>query len=369
MENIGKKYKVLDSLHRPFHRPLWIVKWVCYFINQRNKDHQGYILYKDITTDFYFFLIEQLYSNYPQDSDGIPSKESISKVRSFFLSVEKDGKDEILKNILSKEREKGIETKIYSTYKAASYYLNLSDNKLHFFNEKGEVSCWNQSQLTKAVLKSAINDTDRKIYLRQILQYDGHFFLSMCLLQKPVKKYDLKMEDEIFKFMQRYYPIDNFEYTKQSHSNYFVVRKRWIELLKAVNERGVLSKVLTNIIKDDCFIKVIYLDVVNNVKEFTNDIREKSTYLKNKKRFIATYQKLIQKSEDKSNFVNLYDISKEMRMGFQRFQDFLTRFYQEERLVRNIFFVNVVSTIEQRKRFYIGNSPVMKIKISKYYGN
>lgn len=368
MEIIEKKYCIIDSLHRPFHRPLWMVKWVCYFINQRNKDCQGYLLYKDITTDLFFFLIEQLYNNYPQDSDGVPSKESVNIVRSFFVTVDKERKEDVLKSILTKKRENGIETKIYSIYKAASYYLNLSDNKLHFLNEKGEVYCWSQRQLTKAVLKSEINEVDRKIYLRQILQYDGHFFLSMCLLQKPVKKYDLKMEEEIFKFMQRYYPIANLEYTKQSHSNYYVVRKRWLELLRAINKVGTPCKVMINIIKDDSSLDIVYLGVKKNVKDFTKDIREKSTFLKNKKKFIAIYQKLVQTNEDKSNFVNLYDISKELRMSFQRFQDFLTQFYQEERSVRNIFFVNVVSTIEQRKRFYIGNTPVIKIKISKYYG-
>lgn len=55
-------------------------------------------------------------------------------------------------------------------------------------------------------------------------------------------------------------------------------------------------------------------------------------------------------------------------MGYEKFQIFLTHFYQEERLVSNIFFINIVSTIEQRKRFYIGNAPVMKIKITKNYG-
>ena len=43
-------------------------------------------------------------------------------------------------------------------------------------------------------------------------------------------------------------------------------------------------------------------------------------------------------------------------------------FYQEEKLVRNIFFINIVSTIEQRRRFYIGNAPVIKIKMTKNYG-
>lgn len=279
------KYKVLDSLHRPFHRPLWIVKWVCYFILLRRKNDRGFILYKDITTDFYFFLIEQLYSNYPQDSDGIPSYASINEAKSYFLQFEKEKKEVVLKEILSKEREKGVETKVYSTYKAASYYLNLAYNKLHFIYEVDKTTIWKPSQLTKAVLKSGITESDRKIYLSQIIQYDGHFFLAMSLLLKPIKKYNLKIEEEVFKFMQRYYPVANFDYTAQSHSNYYVVRKRWQELLKVVNEKGTLSRVLTNIIKKNNAYEEVFLDVNNNVKSYCSELQEKSVYLKNKKKF------------------------------------------------------------------------------------
>lgn len=368
MEKVEINYKVLDSLHRPFHRPLWIVKWVCYFVNQRSKEGRSMIFYKDITIDLYFFLLKLLNENYPQDSDGIPSYESIREVWSYFLQFGKEKKEVVLKEILSKEREKGVETKVYSTYKAASYYLNLANDKLHFINDVNKTTIWKPSQLTKAVLKSGITESDRKVYLRQIIKYDGHFFLAMCLLLKPIKKYRLKIDEEVFKFMQRYYPVANFDYTAQSHSNYYVVRKRWQELLKVVNDKGTLSRVLTNIIKENNAYAEVFLDVNNKVKSYCSELQEKSAFLKNKKKFISIYQSLAQKGEDKSNFVNLYDISKEMRMSYQRFQDFLSRFYQEERMVRNIFFVNIVSTIEQRKRFYIGNTPVMKIKMTKYYG-
>ena len=139
-------------------------------------------------------------------------------------------------------------------------------------------------------------------------------------------------------------------------------------MLRLVSEKGDLSRGFMNTIKENSIFESIYHGVENNVKDYFNEIRKNAVLLKNKKQFVSIYQKIAKKNEDKSGFVNLYDISKEMHMGYQRFQDFLTQFYQEERLKRNIFFVNVVSTIEQRKRFYIGKSPVMKIKITKYYG-
>ena len=68
------EYKVLDSLHRPFHRPIWIVKWVCYFTLLRSKNPNEYILTKEKTIDFYFTMLGWLHTNYPQDNDGIQSK-------------------------------------------------------------------------------------------------------------------------------------------------------------------------------------------------------------------------------------------------------------------------------------------------------
>lgn len=362
------EYRVLDSLHRPFHRPLWIVKWVCYFIHLRSKKPDNFIYSKDRTVDFYFTLLEWLHNSYPQDNDGIPSASSVDEVWSYFIQIDKIDRESKLREILLKNREKGVETKIYSTYKASSYYLNLADDKLRFLDDSDNSPNWRPEQLTKGILKSGISPSDRKIYLWHILQNDGHFFLSMCLLHKPIERYGLKIETEIFKFMQRYYPMTNFDYTKQSHNNYYVVRKRWIELLQITNEKGNLSKVLTNTVASDINLEKIFIDVENKVKEYTIELRKRSNFIKQKKAFIAIYRKHVSKSEDKSNFVNLYDICKEMKMGYEKFQIFLTQFYQEERLVRNIFFINIVSTIEQRKRFYIGNAPVIKIKITKDYG-
>ena len=326
------------------------------------------MLSKDQTTDFYFSLLEWLHDNYPQDSDGVPSKESIEEVWSFFNETDKEEREKKLKEVLTKKRERGVETKTYSTYKAATYYLNLADDKLHFVGKESESPIWTSAQLTKAALKSDISNIDRKMYMQHILLNDGHFFLAMCLMQKPVMKYELKMDEEIFKFMQRYYPSPNFDYARQSHGNYYGVRKHWLDLLHVVDGRGVLSQALLKIIKSDSRIEIIYRDVESNVKAYTADLRQRSGFVKQKKELLLTYGKLVKTSADKSGFVNLYDISKLMRMSYERFQQFLSQFYQEERLERNIFFINIVSTIEQRRRFYIGKAPVIKIKITKNNG-
>lgn len=362
------EYKVLDSLHRPFHRPLWIVKWVCYFFKLRQNNQSKDIPGNDLTADFYFTLLAWLHDNYPVDSDGVPSKESVDEVWQYFSQIEKTERVGKLREVLVAERERGVETKIYSSYKAASYYLNLADDKLHFVGKGSMNPNWSPTQLTKSVLKSGISYADRNIYIQHILQNDAHFFLTLCLLQKPVMKYGLKMDVEIFKFMQRYYPVANFDYIQQSHSNYYVVRKRWVELLNAVNDKGTLSKTLMNCIKEDYDSQTAFAEIEAHVKEYTSELRKRRKFIEQKSQFVANYQRAAKNSDDKSSFVNLYDLSKEMRMSYDRFQVFLTQFYQEERQVRNIFFINIVSTIEQRKRFYIGSAPVMKIKMTKNNG-
>lgn len=362
------EYRVLDSLHRPFHRPLWIVKWVCYFMNLRQKSRNDYLHCKDLTADFYFTLLDWLHEKYPDDNDGIPSKESVQEVWNYFSKIGMQEKEDRLRNVLVIERERGIETKIYTTYKAASYYLNLADDKLHFVGNKSVGENWKTNQLTKAVLKSNISTADRNKYIQHILYNDGHFFLAMCLLQKPVIKYELKLSEEIFKFMQLYYPVSNFDYTKQSHSNYYVVRKRWVELLQAVNEKGTLSKYLFNAIKENSEFQDIYSNVDARVKEYTVELKKRSSFFMQKRAFMLFYLKIEKANKDRSGYVNLYDIKKEMRMNYDRFQSFLTQFYQEEKMIRNIFFINIVSTIEQRKRFYIGSAPVIKIRITRNYG-
>ena len=52
-----------------------------------------------------------------------------------------------------------------------------------------------------------------------------------------------------------------------------------------------------------------------------------------------------------------------MKMNYAKFNAFISEFYESERLKKNIYFINIVSTIDQRKRFYIRKTPVLKIKI------
>ena len=157
-------YNVLHSLHRPFHRPLWIVKWVCLFYVKRQKQKENCFYYKDTIVDFYFILLEWLYNGFPKDSNGIPSQDAINAVYLEFSMIAVDERPSYLKEILSKEKREGIEKQIYSTYKAASYYLNLAIDKLHFLDNDGNSLVWNTEQIIRNKRISNISQKDRKMY-------------------------------------------------------------------------------------------------------------------------------------------------------------------------------------------------------------
>ena len=109
----------------------------------------------------------------------------------------------------------------------------------------------------------------------------------------------------------------------------------------------------------------IYLDILSNINQFKSEIIKKGKFQEKKKLFLKAYNAILKKQADLNDYVNLYDICAYMKMSYKSFNTFLSWFYEEERMRLSIFFINIVSTIDQRKRFYIRNTPVLKIKIIK----
>ena len=76
-----------------------------------------------------------------------------------------------------------------------------------------------------------------------------------------------------------------------------------------------------------------------------------------------SYNSNINRGLHDQDFVNLYDIKKDLRMSFENFEKMLNDYYEHERKNQLILFSNTVTSIDKRKRFYIRNKPVVKIKI------
>lgn len=355
--------KVIHSLHRPYHRPLWIVKWICYFYALRAISKDGHFFYRDKIIDLYFKILEWLYLSYPKYSDGIPSQEAIMTVHDFFWDHPVTIRDIILKDILAKEkRRKGIETQIYSTYKAVTYYHNLAQEKLHIVRKDGSFGGWHAGDLVRWRKKSTISKDDRLIYISHILDNDSHFFMSQCLLEKYIHKYELDPKDTIFGFMQQYYPLPRFNYNLRSHRNYYDVRRQWINLLKVVTPNGSLTSGFKEIIRSSPKYSEEFNDISNKIADYTNCMKGNHLFRKQVEAFYETYS-VVRNKGAINDYVNLYDICTIMKMSYARFNTFVNRFYESERTKRNIFFINIVSTIDQRKRFYVRETPVLKVKI------
>lgn len=357
--------KVLHSLHRPYQCPLWIVKWICCFYEKRIHSAKGYLLYDDFMVDMYFCILGWLRKYYPEDCcAGIPSKDAINAVLDYFEQYNMECRTSMLKEILVKSiRSKGIEKQVYSTYKAVSYYNNLTKEKLHFVDTADKCIYWEYSSFKHFKYHFGIAKNDRAVFMRQVLIYDAHFFLSLILLHKYSKKYGLKVEDLVFEFLQKFYTIPRFDFVSQSHQNYYEVRRHWIEQLCAITKTGALSPILNRCIRENCQLYSLRNDILNNIKLYVGDLKKKSAYLKNSVLFYKSYKNNLNIQKDKSGFVNLYNICSDMKMNYAKFNAFISEFYESERLKKNIYFINIVSTIDQRKRFYIRKTPVLKIKI------
>lgn len=362
----NREIKIITSFHRPYHEPIWIIKWVCYFLRLRQKTKDNFFISKDFSIDLYFRLLVWFRNFYPSNNKGIPSLESVNSAWNYFNQFDFKIWEPKLKEILDKPFKNDIEKKIYSSYKAASYYFNLAHKKLRFIDNNLTTDKWNESQLTKKALKSEISPADRIIYIKQILLFDAHAFLSLCLIIKNIKKIKnskLELDVLFFSFLKEYYSSSNFDFNKSSHKNYLEVRLKWIDYLKVLNKNGSLNKAVVDIIQKDTELLDIFNDIKLKISNFSPSMKEENSYNAKKLQFIHYYNKNLKIRNEQNNFVNLYDISKDMKLTYSKFQSFLAKFYNDQRLKRNIFFINIVSTIDQRKRFFIGKSPVLKIKM------
>lgn len=358
-----KEVVALHSLHRPYHCPLWIVKWVCCYYAQRRNHTRSRFRYEDTIVDLYFVLLEWLKKSYPKNNAGLPSYEAISAVYEFFWSESSSIRPKLLKEILgNSNREKGIQTQVYSTYKAVAYYHNLAKEKLHFVNADGTINEWTNDSLISWRKSSIISKEDRKIYITRILKYDTHFFLSQYLLRRHIKKYELDPESATFDFIQQYYPLPRFEYNSRSHHNYYYVRKQWMNLLRISSARGI-TPMMKSIVLNDSNLSRIYENISSNINNYTILLKSNKQFNRQVNLFYECYKSKARNLEKANEYVNLYDICSAMNMSYTRFNTFLSKFYETERTKKNIFFINIVSTIDQRKRFYIRETPVLKIKI------
>ena len=355
--------RYIQSLHRPFNQNLNTIKWVCSFVKENNN-----ISKSDFYVQFYIYLIKKLYKQYsrkpPKETTGLPSLSSVKDVYNFF----KQYKDNDLVNIINtkvKKRTSSLDRTIYSTYKAASYYINLAKDKFEFIEKNYKLTSKGIELLNKKSRDFQLTKSDREIFFKAILDKDFHFFISNCYFEVVGKKYKISdLSSEKFDFLDKYYQIRHFNYTSASLVNYNTVRNFWIKDLDVIGGNNKIRKFYANILEES------YFDLKNDIDYKFNDyikstLIEKRSYIKNKNKFILAFKNC---KKNELGFANLYDLKQFLRMGAENYQKFLSDFYENERKNYNIFYNNIVTSIDKRKRFYIREKPVLSIKI-KQNGN
>ena len=358
--------KIIWSLHRPYQKPLKSIKWVCKFVSlKRNTKIKPSTFYYE----FFFYFISQLKKEYLKstivvDRDGVPSKETIFSIVEFFSKIEKTKKEEKLKQILL-NREIEIDRKIYSTYKAISYYINLAKEKLEFIDEKYSLTDSGERIINVRSSFFELNKEEKLIIFEKLFAADALMLISKCFGERLLSKNKVFISNLHIKFIEDVYQVTYFKYTQSSLiSNYDNVRSNWIEQLNILDSFSRIRKSYLKIILDNQLYTQEYNDIEQKFLKYSKEIlHDDNKNHKLMKEFNQTYKSCLKKNINDLGFVNLHSIRSEMKMGIQRFEKLLVDYYELNRRKEMILFSNTVSSIDKGQRFYVKDKPVIKIKI------
>ena len=358
------------SLHRPYHQPLKATRWVCRFLESRNTKVKS----SELNIRFYLYLINFLSKSYsekePESYLGLPSKIAVDKVNDFISGKTQKEQISSIQKALSKSSREGIEKQIFSTYKAASYYVNLAKDKLGLIDSKNNLSNYGKELLgiRSGVGLFEYTRNEKVFYLKRLLKTDFVPFVSLCLFNRLAIRYKIKDSRELadlnFDFLDKYCNIRHFNYTNISLENYNTVRNYWIEKLGVLSKSRILKKSVIKLIKDDSELSNWYDELLENFNSYEQlYFKDQKAYLAKKEKFELRYSECIEEGKVDLGFVNLFDIKEVIKMSHENFESFLNKYYEQEKGRKHIFFNNIVNSVDRRRRFNVRNVPVLKVKI------
>lgn len=355
-----------ESLHRPYHQPLKATRWVCEFINSQKVNIKS----SEVNLTFYLYLINKLYVIYNksevEDYHGVISKFAVDSVYNHLHRLSKTGKKEKILNILRNDRFDEVDKQIYSTYKAASYYVNLSKDKLKLISDNNQLTEYGNNLLSIKSKNNLIklSSIEKEFYFERLLENDFLLLMTLCLFKGLEFKYKfLDSDNNYFDFVNKMYNIRHFLYNNQSLSNYNKVRSFWLETLDVLDKRNKIRKKYLQIIEANSTLSKWYYEIQDKFTKYEKDnFKSNRNYENLKSQFSENYDKCLTQGKDVLGFVNLYDIKDNLRISHENFQKFLNTFYELEKSKSHIFFSNIVASIDRRKRFIVRGTSVLKIK-------
>jgi len=369
------KENYIKSLHRPFNTRLKTIKWVCEFASTYDGNQ--------FKIDFFIFIVDFLNAEYEKCESiyGLPKKETISNLLEFINSTD-NIKDVLLEfNNPSKKNVKPIDKQLFSNIKAVSYYITMAKNlgfiKKEKLTEKGLelVNCRNSP---KSFI--VLTQKEQDIFINQLLEYDFipfNFTIFYTYFENKYRLTDnekLQFNEKILKDLDKFLNTRDFKLKRQSWKNYIIVRQSWIKDLELIQSNNVIKskfKALASLqsLQDKEYNKISEL-MLKFEKNFFKKLEKYKIFKKN---LYSAYNIVKKKNLFKSiGYINLYDIKKILNINFNQFEIFLEMLITEEvskrkssdQYIRKIFFNNIVSAIDTRKRFNINKTQVLNIKIS-----
>lgn len=353
----------IPSLHRPFNQQLKTARWVCEFVsNSKTK-----ITASTLNINFFIYLIKILNKEYKKtkltEYNGLPSESAVNSVYKF---INCNSKDVLMEEIplIIQNRNTSLDKQIYSTYKAASYFINLAKDKFNLLDQKNNLTENGKTLIRFKAPFFKLSSKEKEFFFLRILEVDFHFFISNCFFSKLQKKYALKdVNLEQFDFLDKFYGITHFNFTSASLDNFNKVRIYWIKELNVLDTKGKIKKKYLKLISDSKF-KLLFSEINERFELYENEnFKARKKYIERKKKFLEIYKSCLDKNLSELGFINLYDIKINMKISLENYQLFLEKFYEQEKANYNIFYNNTVNSIDRRKRFYIRNRPVINIKI------
>ncbi|MDQ1162958.1 hypothetical protein QE422_003326 [Chryseobacterium sp. SORGH_AS 447] len=356
-----------ESLHRPFHQPLKSTRWVCEFMNSSKKVLRA----SEVNIEFYLFLVNKLHSEYNRNTNfelsGLSSRSAIFAVFNYLHEQKsKQEKINLIIDTLRCNNRNDVQKQIYSSYKAASYYVNLAKEKLNLVNSTSKLTQYGKELVLIRTQRHSTNLTkaEKVLYFKLLVKNDFLLFISLCLFKKLEFKFNVEnIENLYFDFIDHFYGIKHFNYNRRSLSNYNIVREAWISQIQILTKTNQIKSEFVKILKSDPVTSKWFNDLHLNFTTYINENFKNDRSFESKKLdFIRFYEKCIDEKKDVKGFVNLYDIKENIRISYVKFNEFVSKFYEDEKSKRHIFFSNIVSSIDGRKRFIVRGRPVLKIK-------
>lgn len=353
----------IPSLHRPFNQQLKTTRWVCEFVSNSKEKITG----SNFNIKFYIYLIKLLNKEYKKtklkEYNGLPSENAVNSVFEF---IKGKSENTLINEIplIIQNRNSSLDKQIYSTYKSASYFINLAKDKFNLLDEKNRL---NENAKILIGFKAPffkLSLKEKDFFFLRILEADFHFFISNCFFSKLQKKYKLKdVNIEQFDFLDKFYGIKHFNFTSSSLDNFNKVRSYWTKELDVLDAKGNIKKRYIKLILENDF-NILYSQINERFETYEKEnFKIRKIYIERKNRFLEIYKNYSNKKLNDLGFINLYDIKESMKISHEKFQLFQEEFYEKEKNNYSIFYNNTVNSIDRRKRFYIRNRPVINIKI------